>query len=51
MFTIFSDTFLEQGDAVAACKYVSELDKVTMQLIFDKATRDEARGSKYIQAE
>ena len=51
MFTIFSDIFLEQGDAVGACKYVSELDKVTIKLIFDKGSRDEARGSKYIQAE
>lgn len=51
MFTIFSDIFLDQGYAVAACKYVSEFDKVTMKLIFDKISRDEARGSKYIQAE
>lgn len=51
MFTVFSDVFLNRGDIVAACKYSYEFDKVTFSLISNKDIRNEARGSKYIQAE
>lgn len=51
MFTVFSDVFLNRGDIVAACKYSYESNKVTFSLISNKDTRNEARGSKYIQAE
>ena len=51
MFTVFSDFFLERGDVVAACKYSYESNSVVLSIILDKKSRDEARGSKYIQAE
>lgn len=51
MFTVFSDFFLDRGDAVAACKYSYESNSVELSIILDKKTRDDARGSKYIQAE
>lgn len=51
MFTVLSDVFLERGDIVAACKYSYESDSVVLSIISDKKSRDEARGSKYIQAE
>lgn len=51
MFTVLSDFFLERGDAVAACKYSYESDVVELSVFLDKKSRDESRGSKYIQAE
>ncbi len=51
MFTILSDEFFKNGDAIAACKYNYQSNAVELTLIFDKKNRDEARGSKYIQAE
>jgi len=51
MFTVFSDVFLERDDIVAACQYSYEMDSVVFSIISDKKSRDEARGSKYIQAE
>lgn len=51
MFTVLSDVFLNKDDAVAACKYSYDSDSVVFSLILDKESRDEARGSKYIQAE
>ena len=51
MFTVLSDFFLDRVNGVAACKYVYESDKVSLTLISDKTERNEARGSKYIQAE
>lgn len=51
MFTVLSDVFLDRGDIVVACKYSYETDSVVPSIITDKKSRDEARGSKYIQAE
>ena len=51
MFTALSDFFLEQNAMVVSCVYSYEHDAVLFRFIEDKAMRDMARGSKYIQAE
>lgn len=51
MFTVFSDIFLEKDDIVAAYQYSYETNSVVFSIIRDKKSRNEARGSKYIQAE
>ena len=51
MFTVLSDLFLENGDAIVSCVYSDENDAVEFSFIDSKSKRDEARGSKYIQAE
>lgn len=48
-FTAISDLFLAEGDAIACCSYNYEINKMEFNLIFDKESRDSARGSKYIQ--
>lgn len=48
-FTAISDIFLEEGAAIVCCSYNYEIDKMEYGLMFDKASRDSARGSKYIQ--
>lgn len=50
LFTALSDIFLEQGNGVASCIYNYKNDKVEFWIYKDSATRNEARGSKYIQA-
>ena len=50
LFTALSDVFLENDNAVASCLYNYETDKVEFRIYQDKITRDNARGSKYIQA-
>lgn len=50
LFTALSDTFLNNGNAVASCVYNYKTDKVELKVYQDKNTRDSARGSKYIQA-
>lgn len=49
-FTALSDIFLAQGNGVASCVYNYSNDKVELRVYEDSATRNEARGSKYIQA-
>lgn len=51
LFTALSDYFLNNGNAVASCVYNFEMDSVRLKIYNDKKNRDEARGSKYIQAE
>lgn len=51
MFTVLSDAFFQREDIVAACYYSYETSSVELSLFYDKEKRDEARGSKYIQAE
>lgn len=51
LFTALSDYYLEKNYAVASCKYSYETNSVSLFLILDKKSRNEARGSKYIQAE
>lgn len=50
MFTVLSDWFLERGYAVCCCLYDYEGYSVKLQVIETAEERDEARGSKYIQA-
>ena len=45
------DYYLEKNYAVASCKYIYETNSVNLFLNLDKKSRNEARGSKYIQAE
>lgn len=51
LFTALSDYYLEKNYAVASCKYIYETNSVKLSLIVNKESRNEARGSKYIQAE
>lgn len=51
IFTILSDLFLEKKDAVVSCIYAYDEKSVKFSWIDSKSKRNEARGSKYIQAE
>lgn len=50
LFTALSDVFLAEGNAVSSCVYNYENDRVEFVIYDDIATRNAARGSKYIQA-
>lgn len=51
IFTVLSDFFFEQNNAVVSCVYSYENDTVLFAFLNDETVRDKARGSKYIQAE
>lgn len=50
MFTVLSDVFLTEGNAVVCCVYNCKNSKVEYRLILSKSERDKARGSKYVQS-
>lgn len=50
LFTALSDYFINTGNAVASCIYNNETDRVEFEIYTSRKKRDEARGSKYIQA-
>jgi coenzyme F420-reducing hydrogenase beta subunit len=50
MFTAFSDVILVNSGAVVSAVYNYETNQTEYQLYTDKTTRDEARGSKYMQS-
>lgn len=50
LFTALSDSFLKNGNAIASCVYNCDLDQVEFKVYQDVNTRNNARGSKYIQA-
>ena len=49
-FTVLSDFFLENGDAVVASVYNYQTNTSEFHLIQNKSERDAARGSKYMQS-
>lgn len=49
-FTVLSDFYLENGDAVVASIYDYYEQTIKYQLILNKEQRDRAKGSKYIQS-
>lgn len=51
MFTVLSDLFLDKNDMVVSCIYSYEKEAVVFSFFNNKSARDEAKGSKYIQAE
>lgn len=51
IFTALSDLFLERKDAVVSCIYSYDKKAVVFSWLDNKSKRNEARGSKYIQAE
>ena len=51
VFTVLSDYFIENGDAVGSCIYDASKKQVRFEIYETKRERDRARGSKYIQAE
>ncbi len=50
-FTVLSDLFLNNGNAVACAVYDYEIQLPHFQLITDIEKRDQALGSKYVQSE
>ena len=51
MFSVLSDLFFERNDSVVSCVYSYEKNAVCFSFLEDQSIRNEARGSKYIQAE
>ena len=51
MFTVLSDLFLNNGDAVVGCIFHVQTKTAQLQLITDKDQRDRARSSKYMQSQ
>lgn len=51
MFTVLSDLFLNNSDAIVGCVINAESKTAMLQLITDKEQRDRARGSKYMQSQ
>lgn len=51
MFTVLSDVFLEEGNAVVCSIYDSEKYIVKYCLILNSIERDKARGSKYLKSD
>lgn len=51
IFTVLSDHFINNGDAVGSCIYDASKKQVRFEIYETKLERDRARGSKYIQAE
>ena len=49
-FTVISDIFLENGDAIVCALYNYKTHAMEFKLITDKNDRDAARGSKYVQS-
>lgn len=49
-FTVLSDFFLENGDAVAANVYNYQTNTSEFRLLRNKSERDAAHGSKYMQS-
>lgn len=49
-FTAISDLFIRNGDAVVCSTYDYEENKAYYALFTDEASRDAARGSKYVQS-
>ncbi|MFI3227799.1 MAG: Coenzyme F420 hydrogenase/dehydrogenase, beta subunit C-terminal domain [Clostridia bacterium] len=50
MFTALSDYFLDNKKAVVCAIYNYDNDNVEFSILLDKLSRDNARGSKYIQS-
>ena len=50
-FVALSEDFVNEGNAVACAKYDYESNNVVFTLVTNKAERDKARGTKYIQAQ
>ncbi len=50
-FTALSDYFILHGNAIASSVYLCDEKAVEFAIYTDKDSRDDARGSKYIQAE
>lgn len=51
VFTALSDYFILHGNAIASSVYLCDEKAVSFSIYKDKDSRDDARGSKYIQAE
>lgn len=49
-FTVLSDVYLENGDAVVASIYDYHEHTIKYQLILNTKQRDQAKGSKYMQS-
>ena len=49
-FTAFSDVFLEEGNAIVSAIYNYQSNQMEFMLYTSKKERDNARGSKYMQA-
>ncbi len=49
-YTVLTDVFLENGDAVVSAIYNYQTHTTEFKMIHDKRERDQARGSKYMQS-